>query len=74
MMFDVEEMNLLYLFDTTSRKAAAKDLMAAFPLLETRTLKKIGNRVLRKLEQMTDEEFQKIDFTESRKDAFDEAL
>ena len=34
MRLNVEEMNLLYMFDTSSRKAAVQDILDRFPFLE----------------------------------------
>lgn len=63
MRLNVEEMNLLYMFDTSSRKAAVQDILDRFPFLENEELKVICQQTVRKLEVMTDEEFEAIDFT-----------
>lgn len=60
---NVEEMNLLYIFDNSSRKAAVQDILDRFPFLENEELKDICQQTIEKLEQMTDEEFTAIDFT-----------
>ena len=60
---NVEEMNLLYMFDTSSRKAAVQDILDRFPFLENEELKEICQQTIKKLEYMTDEDFDTIDFT-----------
>ena len=63
MRLNVEEMNLLYMFDNSSRMAAVQDILDRFPFLENEELKEICQQTVRKLEAMTDEEFAAIDFT-----------
>ena len=63
MRLNVEEMNLLYMFDNSSRKAAVQDILDRFPFLENEELKEICQQTVMKLEYMTDEEFDAIDFT-----------
>lgn len=63
MRLNVEEINLLYMFDTSSRKAAVQDILDRFPFLENEELKEICQQTVNKLETMTDEEFATIDFT-----------
>ena len=63
MRLNVEEMNLLYMFDNSSRKAAVQDILDRFPFLENEELKEICQQTVMKLEHMTDEEFDAIDFT-----------
>ena len=71
MRLNVEEMNLLYMFDTSSRKAAVQDILDRFPFLENEELKEICQQTMKKLEQMTDEEFAAIDFTIYDEEEFD---
>ena len=63
MRLNVEEMNLLYMFDNSSRKAAVQDILDRFPFLENEELKEICQQTVKKLENMTDDEFDAIDFT-----------
>lgn len=63
MRLNVEEMNLLYMFDTSNKKAAVQDILDRFPFLENEELKKICQQTVKKLEAMTDEEFGQIDFS-----------
>ena len=63
MRLNVEEMNLLYMFDNSSRKAAVQDILDRFPFLENEELREICQQTVEKLEAMTDEEFATINFT-----------
>lgn len=63
MRLNVEEMNLLYMFDTSNRRAAVQDILDRFPFLENEELKEICQQTVKKLESMTDEEFGQIDFS-----------
>lgn len=71
MRLNVEEMNLLYMFDTSSRKAAVQDILDRFPFLENEELKEICQQTVDKLKAMTDEEFTMIDFTIYDEEEFD---
>lgn len=71
MRLNVEEMNLLYMFDTSSRKAAVQDILDRFPFLENEELKEICQQTVKKLEKMSDEEFAAIDFTIYDEEEFD---
>ena len=63
MRLNVEETNLLYMFDNSNRKAAVQDILNRFPFLENEELIEICQQTVNKLEAMTDEEFAAIDFT-----------
>ena len=71
MRLNVEEMNLLYMFDTSSRKAAVRDILDRFLFLENEELKEICQQTVQKLKAMTDEEFAAIDFTLYDEEDFD---
>ncbi len=71
MRLNVEEMNLLYMFDTSSRKATVQDILDRFPFLENEELKEICQQTVTKLQHMTDEEFDAIDFTIYDEEDFD---
>ena len=71
MRLNVEEMNLLYMFDTSSRKATVQDILDRFPFLENEELKEICQQTVTKLQHMTDEEFDVIDFTIYDEEDFD---
>lgn len=57
MMLNVEERNLLVLFDTGSRVTTIKGLKDAMEQVEDKELKEICQHVLNKLTQMSDEEY-----------------
>ena len=63
MRLNIEEMNLLFLFDTSSRKAAIQDILSRLPFVVDSELKEICEQTARKLEQMTDDEFSALDFS-----------
>lgn len=71
MRLNVEEMNLLYMFDTSSRKVAVQDILDRLPFLENKELMEICQQTVKKLEKMTDEEFTLIDFTIYDEEEFD---
>lgn len=71
MRLNVEEMNLLYMFDTSSRKAAVQDILDRLPFLENKELMEICQQTVKKLEKMTDEEFALVDFTIYDEEEFD---
>lgn len=71
MKLNVEEMNLLYIFDTSTRTAALQDVLSRRLSFENEELKEICEQLVRKLEQMTDEEFSKLDFTMYEEDEND---
>ena len=71
MRLNVEEMNLLYMFDNSGRMAAVQDILDRFPFLENEELKEICQQTVRKLETMTDEEFVAMDFTIYDEEDFD---
>ena len=71
MRLNVEEMNLLYIFDNSSRKAAVQDILDRFLFLENEELKEICQQTVKKLEHMTDEEFAAIDFEDYVEEDFD---
>lgn len=63
MKLNVEEMNLLYIFDTSTRTTALQDVLSRRLSFENEELKEICEQLVRKLEQMTDEEFSELDLT-----------
>lgn len=71
MRLNVEEMNLLYMFNNSSRMAAVQDILDRFPFLENEELKDICQQTVRKLEAMTDEEFAAMDFAIYDEEDFD---
>lgn len=68
MRLNVEEMNLLFLFDTTSREAAIQDILSRLSFVDDEELEEICEQTVLKLEQMTDEEFSALDFSVYKED------
>ena len=68
MRLNVEEMNLLFLFDTTSREAAIQDILSRLSFVDDEELEEICKQTVMKLEQMTDEEFSALDFSVYKED------
>ena len=57
-MFTVEESNLICVFAGESRNEVIEDMKRALPYLEDTDMAKLSGRVIRKLRNMTDEEFE----------------
>lgn len=68
MRLNVEEMNLLFLFDTSSREAAIQDILSRLSFVDDEELEEICEQTVLKLEQMTDEEFSALDFSVYKED------
>ena len=68
MRLNVEEMNLLFLFDTSSREAAIQDILSRLSFVDDEELEEICKQTALKLEQMTDEEFSALDFSVYKED------
>lgn len=68
MRLNVEEMNLLFLFDTSSRKAAIQDILSRLSFVDDEELEEICKQTVMKLELMTDEEFSSLDFSVYKED------
>lgn len=56
--FTVEEVNLICIFAGESRSEVIEDMKRALPYLEDTDMEKLSHRVIRKLQNMTDEEFE----------------
>ncbi len=64
-MFTVEESNLICIFAGESRNEAIEDIERALPYLEDTDMAELSGRVIRKLRDMTDEEFEQLELTEA---------
>lgn len=62
-MFNVEEMNLMCIFNTDSRDALVADIRESLPDVYDPELRDIMQTVTAKLEKLTDEEFSQIVFS-----------
>ena len=64
-MFTVEESNLICIFAGESRNEAIGDIERALPYLEDTDMAELSGRVIGKLRNMTDEEFEQLELTEA---------
>jgi hypothetical protein len=62
MNFNMEEMNLICIFNTDSKAALVRDIRSAIPDVYDPDLRDIMNSTISKLEKLTDEEFEHIVF------------
>ena len=63
--FTVEESNLICIFAGESRSDVIKDIERALPYLEDTDMLELSGRVIGKLQNMTDEEFEQLELTEA---------
>ena len=68
MKLNVEEMNLLFLFDTSTREAAIQDILSRLSSIGDEELKEICEQTAEKLKSLTDEEFAALDFDVYKED------
>ena len=64
-MFTVEESNLICIFAGESRNEVIGDIERALTYLEDTDMEELSNRVIGKLQNMTDEEFEQLELTEA---------
>lgn len=64
-MFTVEEGNLICIFAGECRNEVIKDIERALPYLEDTDMSELSGRVVGKLRDMTDEEFEQLELTEA---------
>ena len=58
--FTVEEINLMCVFDTKVRTELIEDIGRVLPHLDDKDMEELANRVIGKLQNMTDEEFAEV--------------
>ncbi len=63
--FTVEEVNLICIFAGESRSEVIEDIERALPYLEDTDMAELSGRVIGKLRDMTDEEFEQLELTEA---------
>ena len=63
--FTVEESNLICIFAGESRHEVIADIERALPHLDDPDMEELSNRVIRKLRDMTDEEFEQLELIEA---------
>lgn len=67
-MLNVEEMSIITLFNMSSRDSAAKGVRYALKVTKDEELKEALKQLEKKLQQMSDAEFEAIDFTAYEED------
>ena len=63
--FTVEEVNLICIFAGEDRSEVIKDMERALPYLEDTDMEELSHRVIEKLRDMTDKEFEQLELTEA---------
>ena len=58
--FTVEEINLMCVFEAKGRTELIEDIGRVLPHLDDRDMEELVNRVIVKLQNMTDEEFAEV--------------
>ena len=61
----VEEVNFICIFAGESRNKAIKDIEKALPHLDDPDMEELSNRIIAKLQNMTDEEFEQLELIET---------
>ncbi|GFI46997.1 hypothetical protein IMSAGC019_02317 [Lachnospiraceae bacterium] len=63
--FTVEEVNLICIYAGESRSQVIEDIERALQYLEDPDMEELSNRVIGKLRNMTNEEFEQLELTEA---------
>ena len=63
--FTVEEVNLICVFAGESRGEVIEDIERALPYLDDPDMAELSNRIIEKLRNMTDEEFERLELIEA---------
>ena len=63
--FTVEEVNLICIFAGESRSEVIEDIERALPYLDDPDMVELSNRIIEKLWNMTDEEFEQLELIEA---------
>jgi len=64
-MFTVEESNLICIFAGEGRGEVIEDIERALPYLDDTDMAELSNRIIGKLRNMTDEEFEQLELIEA---------
>ena len=64
-MFTVEESNLICIYAGESRNEVIEDIKRALPYLDDPDMEELSSRMIGKLRDMTDEEFEKLELIEA---------
>ena len=63
--FTVEEVNLICIYAGESRSEVIEDIERALPYLDDPDMVELSNRIIEKLRNMTDEEFEQLELIEA---------
>lgn len=63
--FTVEEINLVCIYAGESRGEVIEDIERALPYLDDTDMVELSNRIIEKLQNMTDEEFKQLELIEA---------
>lgn len=63
--FTVEEVNLICIFAGESRSQVIEDIERALQYLDDLDMEELSHRIIGKLRNMTDEEFEQLELTEA---------
>ena len=63
--FTVEEVNLICIYAGESRSEVIEDIERALPYLDDTDMAELSNRIIGKLRNMTDEEFEQLELIEA---------
>ncbi|MEY8330844.1 transposon-transfer assisting family protein [Lachnospiraceae bacterium 48-33] len=63
--FTVEEVNFMCIFAGESRSEVIEDIERALPYLDDPDMEELSNRIIGKLRNMTDEEFEWLELIEA---------
>ena len=63
--FTVEEVNLICIFSGEGRSKIIEDIEKALQYLDDPDMEELSNRIIRKLRNMTDEEFEQLELIEA---------
>ncbi len=63
--FTVEEVNLICIYAGESRSEVIEDIERALPYFDDTDMAELSNRIIGKLRNMTDEEFERLELIEA---------
>ena len=63
--FTVEEVNLICIFAGESRGEVIEDIERALPYIDDTDMAELSNRIIEKLRNMADEEFERLELIEA---------
>lgn len=63
--FTVEEVNLICIYSGESRSEVIEDIERDLPYLDDSDMVELSNRIIKKLRNMTDEEFELLELIEA---------